>query len=300
MLMAAFCAMFLVLLASDIADAKRFGGGRSFGGKKSYSNNYSKPTSPDRNNAGDQRQAASNRQGTDASQGASKRGMFGGMIGGLLMGGLLGSLLFGGGFGGMGILELLLLGFVGYMIFKVVRSRRAAAQAAAAGGDRYAYAGAPAGPSAGGAGGWDALRSEPAGRPQPQTSAAPAMPEGIDEAEFIEGAKALYARLQSSWDRRDLDDIRSFTSSEVYEEIARQAQEDSAPGNTDILMIEARVLEARTEGSETIITVLYDALLREDANADRPTQVREVWHFHRDNTAPNPEWRLEGIQQLDS
>ncbi len=299
MLLAGFVALFVVLLASDFADARRFGGGRSFGSKKSYTNNYSKRTAPDKNTAGDQRQAAPSQQGSLAN-----RGGFGGMIGGMLMGGLLGSMLFGGGMGGgVGILELLLLGFVGFMIFKVVRSRRAAAEAAGAGGGQYAYAG-PArssDPSAGraGAGGWDALRSESADRPEPAEPAAPTMPAGIDEAEFLEGAKALYARLQASWDRRDLDDIRTFTSPEVYDEIARQAQEDHEPGNTDILMIEARVLESRVDGDQAIISVLYDALLREDSEADRPTQVREVWHIHRDNSAANPEWRLEGIQQLD-
>ena len=42
----------------------------------------------------------------------------------------------------------------------------------------------------------------------------------------MKGAKAVYTRLQNSWDKRDLEDIRHFTSKEVWEEINRQAQED--------------------------------------------------------------------------
>jgi Tim44-like domain. len=52
----------------------------------------------------------------------------------------------------------------------------------------------------------------------------------LDEQEFLTGAKALYTRLQASWDRRDIDDIRQFTSPEVHEEIARQATLDPRKG----------------------------------------------------------------------
>jgi len=124
------------------------------------------------------------------------------------------------------------------------------------------------------------------------------MPAGLDEAEFLAGVKALYARLQASWDRRDLDDIRQFTSPEVFSEIARQAQEDPAPGKTDILMVEARVLEAASHGGQTVITVFFDVLLREDQSAGNPGQVREVWRISRDENAARPSWTLEGIQQL--
>jgi predicted lipid-binding transport protein (Tim44 family) len=130
--------------------------------------------------------------------------------------------------------------------------------------------------------------------------APPVLPAGLDESEFLAGAKALYARLQASWDRRDLGDIKGFTSPEVFSEISRQAKEDPAPGKTDILMIEARIVEAGTQGTQTVISVLYDVLLREDQSASGSAQVREVWHIRRDESAANPQWVLEGIQQLAS
>jgi predicted lipid-binding transport protein (Tim44 family) len=126
----------------------------------------------------------------------------------------------------------------------------------------------------------------------------PVLPKGLDEQEFLTGAKALYTRLQASWDRRDIDDIRQFTSPEVHEEIARQATLDPAPGRTEILMLEARVLEARSAGTETVISVLLDAMLREDGPNATAEQVREVWHIRRDESASSPQWMLEGIQQL--
>jgi len=302
-----------VLLAAAPADAKRFGSGKSFGGKDSYSQSYSKPAPPAKDAGAARQQAGPNPQGAPAQGGfMSKFGGIGGMLGGLLLGGMLGSLLFGGMGGGVGILEIILLCLAGYMVFRVIRSRRAANAAqsagvergASAGADGFAYAGAGAhaghAPSEPVGDGWGALRSAQSGMGGEAAHAAPVLPAGMDEAEFLSGAKALYARMQASWDRRDLDDIRSFTSPEVHAEIVRQAREDSAPGRTDIIMVEARVLEASAEGSRTVISVLFDVLLRENPADDRSSQVREVWHFGRDEAAVRPEWVLEGIQQLES
>ncbi len=276
-------ALSLFLAWPDLADAKRLGGGGSFGSKPSYSGGYSKPVSPSKS-APAMQQAAPRPQ--------SRFGALGGMFGGLLVGGLLGSMLFGGagGFGGPGLLDLLLLGGGAFLLFKFLRARKAATAPSAP----YAYAGPNVEPPrhAGSSGGWGQNFSTPPAPP------APTMPVGVDEQEFLAGAKALYTRLQNSWDRRDLDDIRQFASPEVLAEITRQASQDPTPGRTEILMVEARVLEARTMGAETVISVLFDAMLREDGPLAQAEQIREVWHIRRDEQAVNSQWTLEGIQQL--
>ena len=40
---------------------------------------------------------------------------------------------------------------------------------------------------------------------------------------FLKGAKAAYTRLQASWDARDMEDLRHFTSQEVFAEVEAQA-----------------------------------------------------------------------------
>ncbi len=300
----------VLLMAVDLAEAKRVGGGKSFGSRDTYSKPYDKPTAPDRNSSTVNQQAAPNQPGGPAAAGtpgapAARPGMFGGMggmFGGLLMGGLIGSMLSGGGMGGgIGILEILLLGGGAYLLFRLFAGRKTARTGqTASGGERFAYATGPGGnpdtdrtPD-----GWGSLHATPPGQDRDAAASPPVMPAGLDEAEFLAGVKALYARLQASWDRRDLDDIRQFTSPEVFSEITRQAEEDPTPGQTDILMVEARVLEAGSHGGQTVITVLFDALLREDRAADAPSQVREVWRISRDEKAQRPSWTLEGIQQL--
>ncbi len=266
----------LLLTMPDLADAKRLGGGGSFGSKPSYSKSYQKPAGP------------SSTPTQQAAPGASPmggRGMFGGMLGGMLMGGLLGSLLFGGGFSGISFIDILLIGGGLFLLFKFLRSRQPVPQTAGGPGRVHDMQ----------RGAWDNLRSS-----QHQTaSAAESYPPGFDAKEFLDGAKAAYTRMQASWDARDLDDLKQFTSAEVFAEIQAQAAADPGPGKTEILLLEARLLEVKTIGNQTIATVLFDAMLREDSASAPAGQVREAWHFSRYETGGGSHWVVEGIQQLE-
>ena len=266
----------VVLTMPDFADARRLGGGGSFGSRPSYSKSYQKPSAP------------ASSPTTQAAPGASPmggRGMFGGMLGGMLMGGLLGSLFFGGGFSGISFIDILLIGGGLFLLMRFLRSRQPAAQTAA-------------GPSPTrdlSRDAWSNLRET-----QNRTSSAtPDYPAGFDAKDFLEGVKAAYTRLQASWDARDLDDLRQFTSAEVFAEIKAQAASDPNPGKTEILLLEASLLEAKTLGNQTIATVLFDTMLREDSASAPAEQVREAWHFSRYETGGAKHWVVEGIQQLE-
>jgi predicted lipid-binding transport protein (Tim44 family) len=219
------------------------------------------------------------------------------MLGGFLMGGLLGSLLFGGmgGFHGPGLLDILLVGGGLFLLFRFLRARRAATQAAGP----MAFEGAGADPFVDrGAGSTRPVWGTTAYGEDLTREAAP-LPPGFDVSEFLTGAKAAYNRIQESWDKRDLEDIRHFTSPEVWEEMRRQAQEDPIPGRTEIVLVKADVLEVKREGDDTVASVLFDVLMRESAEEKRPKQVREIWHFSRKENVPGSFWVLEGIQQLE-
>ncbi|GFM36333.1 Tim44 domain-containing protein [Desulfovibrio psychrotolerans] len=295
-LVSVFIIFFMTLgafaLMHDTADARKMGGGKSFGSKPSYQRSTQQPAQSPTSPARTQNTNEQARQGQQAQQGAAAppmgaRSGFGGMLGGMLMGGLIGSMLFGGGagLGGPGMLDMLLIGGGLFLLFRFLRARRMAAEGA--------------GPQAGGAqtheraaNAWGNLStaSEPAYGPD--------LPAGFDPDEFLQGAKAIYVRLQSSWDKRDIDDIRQFTSDEVYEEIARQATEDPTPGKTELLLITPQLIEAREVGQQIIATVLYDVMLREDGDT-HSRQDRELWHFSRDRDRPEDFWVLEGIQQIE-
>jgi predicted lipid-binding transport protein (Tim44 family) len=266
------------------AEARRMGGGKSFGSKPQYQR--SAPASPQREAAGPAQRQDPQVQGT--GQTARTSGFLSGgrgMLGGLLMGGLIGSLLFGGGegMGGPGLLDILLIGGGLFLLFRFLKARRMAAETA--GNASYYEAQSPV------RGGGEIGATS-------KSAAVRNIPKNFDEKEFLSGAKAAYTRLQSSWDKRDLEDIRQFTSPEVWEELRRQAEEDPNPGNTGIVSLKADLLEVKMDGSDTVATVLFDVLLREKIKDESPEAVQEIWHFSRDESQPESFWRLEGIQQV--
>lgn len=267
--------IFFFILAEQ-AEARRLGGGRSFGSRPSYSQKFQKapPTSP-------------TQQAAPSNAPMAGRGLFGGgMLGGMLMGGLLGSLLFGGPFSGLRFMDILIVGGGLYLLFKFLRSRQPALQGESGTGRAAQTLNNP----------WANLRSTQA----QGTSNTPSVPPGFDVQEFLQGAKAAYVRMQDSWDKRDLEDLRQFTSPEVFAEIKSQAASDPTPGTTEILLLEAQLLEVKTVGNQTIATVLFDTMLREDSATAPAEQIREAWHFSRYETAGSTHWVVEGLQQLRS
>lgn len=293
----------LLFVAVGDADAARFGGGKSFGSKPSMQQKAPAPASPM------MQQKAPAAGAAGAAGAAAKPGFsMGGMMGGLLAGTLLGSLLFGGaggmGGGGMGgFMDILIIGlliFVGIKLYSRFKASRSA-QTATAGGPAFGRMQAPeqepmarqdnnSGMS------WGNLQNQSASASAAAPS--PAVPEGFDSEDFLRGAKMAYTRLQAAWDKRDAADIANFARPAVLEEVQKQIEAEPTPSKTELLLVNAQLLEVKNEGTEQNAMVFFDVLLREDPAQTTPTQVREIWHFTRPLSGEDS-WKLEGIQQVE-
>jgi predicted lipid-binding transport protein (Tim44 family) len=124
------------------------------------------------------------------------------------------------------------------------------------------------------------------------------VPEGFDQQIFLSGAKKAFTILQKAWDDRDLSEIRGLSTDKVFAEIQEQIKASTTENQTDILKLEAELLEVREIGSELEATVLFDSIMREDINA-QTEQVREIWHFVKPKSNLQSKWLLDGIQQLE-
>lgn len=285
--------LFFVAIAD--ADAARFGGGKSFGSKPSMQQKAPAPMM--------QQKAPAAGATAGAAGAAAKPGFsMGGMFGGLLAGTLLGSLLFGGGMGGGmgGFMDILMIGlllFVGIKLYSRFKASRSA-PTATAGGPSMGRMQAPEEPMARESTGmnWGNLQNQSS----PAAAAAPevAVPAGFDTEDFLRGAKMAYTRLQAAWDKRDAADIANFARPAVLAEMQKQIEAEPTPTKTDILLVNAQLLEVKDEGTEQNALVYFDVLLREDPNQTTPTQVREVWHFTRPQDG-SESWKLDGIQQVE-
>jgi predicted lipid-binding transport protein (Tim44 family) len=209
-----------------------------------------------------------------------------GMLGGLALGVGLGALLshFGMGAEFGGLLMMLLLGVGAFLLFKMfTRSRQPVMQP-------VQYAGASASSA-------EPLHFEPVSAPASPATATVNVPPGFDTEGFLRQAKLNFVRLQAANDAGNSDDLRQFTSPEMFAEIQLQYQERGrSTQTTDVVKLDAQLLDLTTETTQHIASVRFYGLIRETADPT-PTNFEEVWHLTRPVDSSGG-WVVAGIQQF--
>lgn len=145
---------------------------------------------------------------------------------------------------------------------------------------------------------WGHLSSDSQGTAQ--EAVTPTMRvDGFNENEFLEGAKLFFARFQQASDSRDFDELKVFLSDEVYTDAVLRAQDNPAHVRTEIMLLNARLMELNPGDGMTAATVFYDAQVRKGISGDQPVHMRAVWEFSRDDSVENGLWKLEKINKVD-
>ena len=270
-------------LFSTTAEARRMGGGSSFGKQRTV------PAQPYR--APD----AAPRQGNAPAQTPPQQGnRWLGPLAGLAIGAGLATMFSGffGGAGGSILLAILAAVLVLFLIRRFARPKQTQSQT------QFRTAQGPT-----------AFKDESVKRPTfdippigsgatmlNENSAAASIPADFPLDSFVRGAKATFIRLQAANDRKDLDDIREYTTPEVFAEISMQMQErGDAAQKTDVLNLNADLLEAVTEGDLTVAMVRFTGEITE--NDGTPERFDEIWNVQRDMRNAKAGWLLAGIQQ---
>lgn len=256
-------------LFAATAEAKRFGGGGSFGKQRSMA---PQPA---------QAPVAAPAPAGAAPAPAGNRWL--GPLAGLAIGAGLGAMFAGGGLGGgMGgiLMALLAAGVVMFLISKFRKPQPI----------QYAGSGAPYTQP-------DAARQNVYGNSAPvSANAASGVPADFPVESFLRSAKTSFIRLQAANDRKDLSDIREYTTPEMFAEISMQLQErDNTPQTTEVLAINGELLGVANEGDFAIASVRFTGQLRE--NNGTPENVDEIWHVQKNLHDQNSVWLLAGIQQ---
>jgi len=131
----------------------------------------------------------------------------------------------------------------------------------------------------------------------PATSqAATVLPAGFDAAAFERIAKMIFIRMQAANDSGDLNDLRAFTTPEMFAPIKLELQErGSKPQRTDVVRVDAEVLDVANEPERQVVSVRFHGLIREEMDGVA-TPFDEVWHLVKP-TDGSREWAIAGIQQ---
>ncbi len=273
----------LSLLATT-AEAKRFGGGGSIGKQRTMT-----PQTPPKAPAATPAPTA---PGAAAPAAGNK---WLGPLAGLAIGAGLGAMFAGGGMGGAmgGILMALLA--AGVVMFLLAKFRKPNTQTAPM---QYAGAGAPYSPPTAAASHFPSSpASAAAASSQPNPTAASShIPADFPVDAFLRSAKMSFIRLQAANDRKDLNDIREYTTPEMYAEISMQLQErDNTPQKTDVVSIYGELLEVEQGHDLSIASVRFTGQVTE--NNGTPEAVDEIWHVQKNMHDSKAVWLLSGIQQ---
>jgi predicted lipid-binding transport protein (Tim44 family) len=275
----------MTLVAGD-AEAKRLGGGSSLGMQRQsvtpQKSTTAAPTAP----------AAGQAAAAGAQPKRSWMGPLAGLAAGLGLAALASHLGLGEEFASMLMIGLLVMGAV--MVIGAVMRRRAA-QHHGGGGMQYAGAGA------------DLPRARPVepgfsaplagGGAAAATAARGNIPADFDAEGFIRNAKVSFIRLQAANDAGNLEDIREFTTPEMFGEIKMNFDERGKTGQqTDVVTVNGEVLDVAEEANRYIVSVRFTGLIREEFNA-AAEPFDEVWHMVKPRDGSRG-WTLAGIEQV--
>ncbi len=309
-------AIAVVLVASaafftaELADAKRLGGGRSFGAQRQATPAPSAPASPNVSpstpsapvQAAPVRPAAA----APAASGASRwLGPIAGLAAGLGLAALLSHFGLSEGFASILLIGLLIAG--GIFVVRMLLSRRA--QPARP----MSYAGATAGASPAAP---PSARVEPSLAPAPTrfepvmgatsaaapTSAAsgPArsdrFPPGFDPIPFAEQAKLQFHKLQAAYDQADRKALAEVMTPEMFKEVSAELQQRVAHLPTEVMRLDAHILEVTTEADRHWMSVQFTGMLREDGTV-LPKEFDEIWNLTKPVKGSSG-WLLAGIEQV--
>lgn len=291
----------LSLGVGDAEAAKRLGGGKSVGMQK-------QTASPDKAPGATPAQApnAAAAAAPGAAAAAAPKRSWMGPIAGLAAGLGLAALASHFGFGEE-LANMLLIGLAVMAVLAVVgivmRKRAAAQQMGAAGPGGMQYAPAGLNPAdtqqpkrfevamPGSAGG-SHIGSQ-IGSALASTSAIPA---DFDSAAFERNAKVQFIRLQAANDACNLDDLREFTTPEMFAELRMDITDRGAVvSKTEVVHVDASVLEVLEEANRYVVSVRFNGSVQENGTP-QPEAFDEVWHLVKPRAGAGG-WLVAGITQ---
>ena len=269
------------------AQAKRLGGGGSIG-KSSPS--YSRQAMPPANQA-----APASRPAQPAAPAPASpwRGILGGALLGLGVGALLSH--FGMGEAAAGMIGTMLM--IGLLVAAALLIFRMLSRKSQASPLQEAYAGPIQREAANEAPRTPEIGSGLSSTQNTSADLAPTVvPAGFDVQGFLRHAKTNFIRMQAAWDRADVNDIREFTTPEMFAELKMQLTERGAASNvTDVVSIDAELLGIESNTVEHIASVRFHGMIREDQNA-AAEHFSEIWVLTKPIVGQQG-WLLAGIQQ---
>lgn len=289
--MAALC----IGLAPSTADAKRIGGGSSAGMQRA-----APPKTPQAAAPAQQAQPTPAAPATAGAPPVAPKRSWMGPLAGLAAGLGIAALMshFGMGEGMGNILTMLLIAGLAFVAIRFLLNRfarNASPAMATPNGMQFASDAPQTAPAIGGSGAAFAAPAAALAAPV-AVAAASHLPADFDAPAFERVAKMIFIRMQAANDSADLNDLRVFTTPEMFASIKLDLQDrGNAAQQTDVVRIDAEVIEVTAEAQRQIVSVRFHGLIREEKDGVA-APFDEVWHLVKPIDGSH-EWAIAGIQQ---
>lgn len=138
--------------------------------------------------------------------------------------------------------------------------------------------------------------SQAFGSPAVAAAAPAALPADFDADGFVRLAKMIFIRMQAANDAGQVDDLRRFTTPELFAALRLDLHErGNASQQTDVVQLDAEVLEVGQDALQRVVSVRFHGLIREEAEHGSE-RFDEVWHLVRP-LDESRDWAIAGIQQ---
>ncbi len=260
------------ILADDV-EAARLGGGRSLGAQRQV-------TAPPR-----QATPPTQQQPVTAPQ-PSGPGRWFAPLAGLAAGLGLGWLFAQGGVGAVAstLLMALLAGAIVFALTRVLSKQRASRPQYAGFGNETVAAPPPS-----------QLPGDAGVQPNYRSQFVSNIPAGFDVDGFVKEARRNFLRLQEANDRGDLPRLRQITTEDMFNALKGDVAEHSGVQQTDVVTLNAALLELVTEGELYWASVRFSGSICEEASAPAEP-FEEIWHLRKPVNGSSG-WLLAGIQQ---
>ena len=268
------------------AEAKRLGSSKSVGKQRDSINQQATP------------KPAQSQSAAPASAPAASGSKWGGALAGLAAGGLLAALFMGGAFDGINMADILMLVVLMAVIFFIVRMLRKPKSDQLNRPMQYSAAGATQTHQVF-TGSSPATSASATHMADDRNNTINSIPPDFQVEPFLKNAKLSFINLQVANGAGDVEAIREYTTPELFEELHKQIKENSAqPQKTEVIFINADLLDVTTTNEMAIASVRFNGQLRESPDA-LPEPFDEIWHVQKDLREKNASWLLAGIQQPD-
>ncbi|MGI9275108.1 MAG: Tim44 domain-containing protein [Endozoicomonas sp.] len=291
------------------AEARKFGGGK-------FGRSFNTAPAPQRAPAF-QRNQAERQQAAGQTQRSSRKGMLGGMLGGLLAGGLIASLLGGGAFGGIQMMDIIILGLLAFVLFRIFRGMNR--PRAMAGNHRQDTSfGQQAGPDRRppdlselfgkrsennyerqnidqDAGFDQSSEVSPSQGGFTDSDVPFNLPADFNLNTFMNGARDHYRTVQEGWNKNNMEVMREYLHPELFEQMKAVRAKLEGEQHTEVMFVDAEMVRADYTSKVAQISVKFSGKYR-DMVEGVEEDINDIWHLERDLTLPDTPWLIVGIE----